>query len=47
MGAVEFGEIPIVEFCPERAVKRILRATPSFLQNLCRTIGLNRSIEDL
>jgi hypothetical protein len=47
MRAIEFGEKPIVKFCPKGAVKRILRATPSLLQNICRPIGLNRPIEDL
>jgi hypothetical protein len=47
MGAVEFGEILIIKFCTERAVKGIPLATPAFLQNICRPIWLNRSVEGL
>ena len=47
MGPVEFGEILIIEFGTERAVKRILLATPAFLQNIRRPVWFNSSIEGL
>jgi len=47
MGPVEFGEILIIEFRTERAVKRILLATPAFLQNIRRPVWFNSSIEGL
>ncbi len=47
MGAVEFGEILVVEFCTERAVKGIPLAAPAFLQNVYRPIWFNSSIEGL
>jgi hypothetical protein len=47
MGAVEFGEILIIKFCTERAVKGILLAAPAFLQNIRRPIWFNSSIEGL
>jgi hypothetical protein len=47
MGPVEFGEILIIEFRAERAVKGILLTTPAFLQNIRRPVWFNSSIEGL
>jgi len=46
-GAVEFGEILIIKFRTERAVKRIPLTAPAFLQNIRRPIWFDSSIEDL
>src|SRR5712664_660585 len=47
--AIEFGEILTIIFCTGRALKRIPPAitAPAFVQNICRPVRLNCSVESL
>jgi hypothetical protein len=49
MGAVEFGEIPVIVFCAGRAVKGVSLGitTQAFLKNICCPVWLDGSIESL